>query len=162
MHSPALPGDLHLSCDRDPSIETRRELGAAINAFHAQTVPLDQRRFALLVHDTGAQLVAGLSASTAWTWLFVEALWVTDARRGQGLGRALMARAEVEARMLGCRQAWLDTFQARGFYEALGYTAFAELEDYPPGQARVFLRKSLVSDGSVPLTEEKGYTDYAD
>jgi ribosomal protein S18 acetylase RimI-like enzyme len=38
---------------------------------------------------------------------------------------------------------WLDTFsfQARGFYEKLGYTVFGEIENHPPGHSRFFLRK---------------------
>ena len=41
--------------------------------------------------------------------------------------------------------AWLDTFefQARGFYERLGYTCFGRLEDYPPGFARYFMKKTM-------------------
>ena len=68
-----------------------------------------------------------------------------DDWRGQGVGRALMGHAEAHARERECHSAWLDTFQARGFYEALGYVPFGELEDYPPGQSRYFLRKRLVA-----------------
>ena len=34
-------------------------------------------------------------------------------------------------------------FQSLGFYERLGYERFATLEDYPPGERRYILRKSL-------------------
>jgi GNAT superfamily N-acetyltransferase len=139
----ALPAELRLTLDPAPSAETRGQLASAINAFNARSVPLDSKRFALLLHDEAGQLVAGLSASMSWTWLFVDGLWVADARRGQGIGRALLARAEAHARAHGCHAAWLDTFQARGFYEKLGYAAFAELENYPHGQSRTFLRKEL-------------------
>jgi ribosomal protein S18 acetylase RimI-like enzyme len=63
--------------------------------------------------------------------------------RGSGAGRALMAAAESHAAATGCHSAWLDSFQARDFYEALGYTVFGQLEDYPKGQTRWFLRKRL-------------------
>ena len=45
----------------------------------------------------------------------------------------------------GCRYAHLDTFsyQARPFYDRLGYRLFGELENYPPGHSRFFLRKQL-------------------
>jgi ribosomal protein S18 acetylase RimI-like enzyme len=79
----------------------------------------------------------------SWGWLFVDALWVHPDLRGQGAGRALMAHAERRAGAAGCHSAWLDTFQARGFYEAIGYRVFGTLEDFPAGQTRSFLRKRL-------------------
>ena len=91
-----------------------------------------------------AQIVAGLAGETYCGWLFVKYLWVSDELRGRGIGRELMARAEARARELGCHSAWLDTFsfQARGFYEKLGYEEFGRL-DYPPDHHRHFLRKRL-------------------
>ena len=75
----------------------------------------------------------------------MELLAVPESMRGQGIGTELMRRAEREAVVRGCRNAWLDTFefQARPFYEKLGYTCFGELADYPPGFSRYFLRKAL-------------------
>jgi ribosomal protein S18 acetylase RimI-like enzyme len=56
-----------------------------------------------------------------------------------------MQRAEDEARRRGCRGAWLDTysFQARGFYERIGYEVFGVIDDFPPGHSRLFLRKTF-------------------
>jgi hypothetical protein len=55
-----------------------------------------------------------------------------------------VAQAEGRARERGCHSAWLDTFsfQARGFYEKLGYEEFGRLE-YPPDHYRHFMRKRL-------------------
>jgi len=145
-HDPAgLIAGMHLTFDPDPSAETRRALGSAINDFHARTVPFSVERFALLLRDDAGVVAAGLSGTLSWGWLFVEALWVDDALRGRGIGRALMAGAEDFARAKDCHSAWLDTFQASGFYARLGYENFGVLEDYPPGQSRYFLRKRLRS-----------------
>lgn len=137
-----LPG-LLVRFDPAPSLETRQALGDRIRAFNARFAPGAAERFGLLAHDADDALRAGLVGVVAGGWLFVESLWVDEALRGQGVGRALMSSAEDHARVRGCHDAWLDTFQARGFYEQLGYVAFAELEDYPPGQSRHFLRKAL-------------------
>jgi len=144
--APALPG-LALRFDPAPTLETRQALGDQIRAFNARHAPGAAERFALLGHDDTATLRAGLVGVLSGGWLFVESLWVDDALRGQGIGRALMAHAEDHAREQGCHDAWLDTFQARGFYEGLGYVAFAELEHYPRGQSRHFLRKALHAGG---------------
>ncbi len=138
------PG-LYLTSDRDPTIETRRRLWAEINTFNARLVPLEVNRLALLLHTDAGSLVSGVSVAMYWGWMFVDALWVAEAWRGQGVGSWLMARVEKEARLTGCHSAWLDTFRARAFYEALGYVVFAELEDYPAGQSRWLMRKRLVA-----------------
>src|SRR5579863_1771937 len=131
-HEPGgLIAGLHLTFEPDPSVETRRTLSGAINAFHSQTVPFSVERFALLLRDDAGVVAAGLSGMLSWGWLFVEALWVGDELRGRGIGRALMAGAEDFARAKDCHWAWLDTFQARGFYARLGYESFGVLEDYP-------------------------------
>jgi GNAT superfamily N-acetyltransferase len=137
------PADLAFSLDTAPPLDVRGTLGQAINAFHARTVPQDSRCFALMLHDQDGVLAAGLSGVLSWRWLFVEALWVGDAWRGQGVGRVLLTRAEAHAVAEGCHSVWLDTFQALDFYLRLGYQPFGTLEDYPPGQSRSFLRKRL-------------------
>jgi GNAT superfamily N-acetyltransferase len=143
-----IPTELRLTLDPAPSIETLRTLGNAIDAFNTRTVPLEAQRFALLLHAEDGGLVGGLFGVLAWQWLFVQALWVDDAWRRRGIGRALLARAEAVAAAAGCHSAWLDTFQARGFYLALGYQEFGALENYPAGQTRSFLRKRLSEPGS--------------
>ena len=57
-----------------------------------------------------------------------------------------MRRAETEALARQCHHAWLDTFafQARGFYERLGYQCFGTLDDYPVGSSRYFMSKPLL------------------
>src|ERR1700740_1317086 len=100
--------------------------------------PLAWRPLAIFLREE-ARIVAGLAGETYCGWLFVKYLWVSDGLRGRGVGRELMDRAEVRARERGCHSAWLDTFsfQARGFYEKLGYKEFGQL-DYPLDHYRHF------------------------
>ena len=142
----SLPAALRSSFDPSPSGETRARLGLEINGFHARSVPQTIERFAILLHDAEDQLAAGLCASLSWQWMFVEALWVGDAWRARGVGRALLSQAEAHAASRECRSVWLDTFQARGFYLALGYEQFGVLADYPAEQSRYFLRKHLAAN----------------
>ena len=96
--------------------------------------------------DTG-EILGGLCGATNFAYLHVDLLFVPERLRGAGLGRKILLQAEREAIARGCRGAWLDTysFQARGFYERLGYTVFGILNDYPPGQHRLFLHKELAA-----------------
>jgi GNAT superfamily N-acetyltransferase len=99
----------------------------------------------LLLRNTEGVLQGGLLGHTHWTWLFVSHLWIAEPQRSQGYGRSLLIRAEEEAVTRGCSHAHLDTFdfQARGFYEGLGYALFGQLADFPPGHTRYFFHKAL-------------------
>jgi GNAT superfamily N-acetyltransferase len=100
---------------------------------------------AILLRDAEDRPVGGLWGRSGYDWMFVEYLAVPEALRGQRLGSALIAEAERIARARGCCGIWLDTFafQARGFYEKLGFTVFGTLEDHPRGSRRFFLSKRL-------------------
>lgn len=137
------PAGAVLTLSEEPEPGFRAELARHINAFHSQTVPHEARRFDLALRDADGRLRAGVAGLISWGWLFFEAVWVDAALRGQGTGARLLRRAEAHARANGCHSAWLDTFQAEGFYLAQGYQRFGVLEDYPAGQSRAFLRKRL-------------------
>ena len=103
------------------------------------------RPVAILIDGPGGETAGGLWGRISYDWLFVELLVVPEAARGMGLGRQVMDQAETIAREAGCTGLWLDTyeFQARGFYEKLGYTLFGTLEDHPVGQRRFFMMKRI-------------------
>ncbi len=100
---------------------------------------------AIFLRDTAKNLVGGISAETLWGWLTIDLLWVSETLRAQGYGRILLETLEEEARARGCRFVQLRTwdFQAKDFYEYMGYTVIGALEDYPPGQTFFWMRKTL-------------------
>ena len=138
-----LPDGLSLSFDDPVAPDLRAALAREINDFHSRSVPHESRRFALRVNDEAQALLAGVIGVVMWEGLFIEALWVSDDLRGHGVGRRLMAEAEAHALARGCHSAWLDTFQARPFYEALGYAVFGQLDHFPGAQSRYFMRRRL-------------------
>jgi GNAT superfamily N-acetyltransferase len=99
----------------------------------------------LLSHPESDETVGGLYGTTAFSHLWVDLLFIPQSMRRIGIGRKLMALAEAEAGQRGCHAALLDTFsfQARDFYERLGYSAFGILNDCPPGHRRFYLTKRL-------------------
>jgi GNAT superfamily N-acetyltransferase len=76
-------------------------------------------------------------------------LFVPESMRGRGVGTALLAAAETEARSRNCLGISVDTlsFQAAPFYEKLGFSIFGVLDDCPPGHRRLFFQKRLVPAG---------------
>lgn len=99
----------------------------------------------LVSHPDTAEIFGGLWDDTMFSHLHVDLLFLPESLRRNGIGRQLMNDAELEAIRRGCRGAWLDTysFQARGFYERLGYTIFGTIDDYPPGHSRIFLKTTF-------------------
>lgn len=95
--------------------------------------------------DGSGNVVGGLNGSTADDWLIIDRLVVPAKLRRAGWGRKLVALAEEEAVRRACHSAWLGTFdfQARGFYEKLGYKCFGELNDRPKGHTMYFMKKTL-------------------
>lgn len=95
----------------------------------------------------GDRLLGGCvgRSEDVWHWLTVDTMWVDDALRGTGLGRALLASVEDQARARGCRWAKVNTwdFQAPVFYESCGYEVYAREVDYPPGHVNHLMRKDL-------------------
>jgi GNAT superfamily N-acetyltransferase len=132
----------------EPAPGTREAILNRLIHFNVERAgPSNRRELAVLIADrrTGETL-GGLWGRTSWSWLFVELLFVPKTHRGSGIGSSLMRQAEEEAIRRGCIGAWVDTFnfQARSFYERIGYTLFGTIEDYPPGQDRFFFQKRLL------------------
>jgi GNAT superfamily N-acetyltransferase len=107
--------------------------------------PWAGRGLAVVARDRSSAVIGGLLGETNHGWLFVAALWVAEPYRGRDIGTALLSRAEKEARRRRCVGVYLDTysFQARPFYERLGYQLFGTLPDCPPGGAKFYLYKRL-------------------
>jgi GNAT superfamily N-acetyltransferase len=151
MVTPGAPGPAAIAVV--PASEALgKEIEARLTeALRANTPPNDAAPLAVVAHDEGGTLIAGLTGTTAYGWLLVKTLWVAETGRGRGLGARMMAKAEAEALSRGCHHAWLDTSSARaeGFYRRLGYELFGALDnghDHPPhGHRRAFLKKRLTA-----------------
>ena len=117
--------------------------------FNDSQVPFTQKQNPVLknyvIKDNG-KLIAGIKADVYhWGILYIEVLYVDEQYRGKGLGTALLARVESEAKLMGATLVHLDTydFQAKDFYLKHGYEIFGAPEDCPEGHNRYYLKKNL-------------------
>lgn len=118
---------------------------AAALGFTATSQPL------CLVHrDPSGHILGGLVGEVVLDWLYVEAFWLDDSLRGQGIGSRMLAQAEDTARQRGAVGVHLNTssFQAPAFYQRHGYVALGGLEGRPQGQRRYWFAKRF--DGQDP------------
>ncbi len=101
----------------------------------------------VIMRNNVDEIVGGVFGNTFGCWLYISLLWVEKTLRNQGYGTRLMKIIETESVNMGCTNAHLDTFsfEARPFYERLGYELFAVLDDYPKGHSKYFLKKRLAT-----------------
>jgi GNAT superfamily N-acetyltransferase len=114
-------------------------------ATRTRVSPSTTTRFAIFLKDANSAILGGVLGHLWGKWLRVAILWLAEPVRRQGYGSQLLLAAEAYTRERGCRHVQLSTFsfQARPFYENLGYEVFATLEDCPVGHREYFMRKQL-------------------
>ena len=145
-HTAHVVDELHVSIETAPA---RDDVAVLESGLTAHTLPIigvpGFRPLAVFLRDHNGRIVGGAYGRTNWNRLHISTVWVAETARGKGLGRRVMLAIEGAAEERGCERAHLDRFsyQARPFYEKLGYRVFGELEDYRPGHTRFFLRKQL-------------------
>ncbi len=132
--------------DGDPRV-AGRHVGELLDRFNEQAVGRQAvERFVLTIKAPGSdEILGGLVALSFWGSFYISDVVAPEKTRGQGLGSELMRLAEQEARARGCLHMWLDTFefQARSFYERLGFEVFGQLEGLAPFFPRYFMKKTL-------------------
>ena len=89
-----------------------------------------------------------IAITAGYTWARVseiKQMWVHEAHRGRGLGRALLDAMVEEAAARGVLRIWVSSyaFQAPGMYEKAGFRRMAELDGWPEGHVNVILCKTL-------------------
>ena len=118
-----------------------------LDRFTRSQIDLQEKtQLTFFLRDEEGKILGGVHGNySSFGWLYISSLWVAEEMRGKGYGNQLMNCIEQCAIENGCVNAYVDTlsFQAPEFYKKLGYVIFGELEDFPIGHSRCFLRKKL-------------------
>jgi len=121
-------------------------IGGGISTYNEQHAGDDSsEHVCFVVRSPDESIVGGILGVTHYGWLCIDLLWVREDLRGRGYGHRLLELAENEGRNRGVGGAYLDTlsFQAPDFYRDHGYEVFGELNDFPVGHQRYYMRKRL-------------------
>jgi GNAT superfamily N-acetyltransferase len=124
----------------------KEALQNGLHAYNLAKVPdAAWKEIAVTVRDDAGAIHGGVIAYLFGDTCYVDTVWNDEDARGNGLGAKMVHMAEDEARRLGARGVWLYTtsFQAKPFYEKLGYIQFAELQWPGSELKRHFMRKAL-------------------
>lgn len=136
----------HIDLTDSPLSEDIQVIHDGLRAYNTSMgAPTDWLTLAIFIRDSGGSILGGLAGGTYWGWLYIAQFWLSESIRRQGLGSQLLAQAEHEGLRRGCRHSFLDTtsFQALPFYQKRGYQLYAQLDDFPSGHCRYFLKKDL-------------------
>jgi GNAT superfamily N-acetyltransferase len=137
--------DVAVASDRSFIDQQIKAWNNRVSPHHLHVRSHPPRPLDLFLRDETQAIVGGLVASTFWSWLDIDDLWLREDLRHRGFGSQLLLLAEQEALARECRRARVTTFsfQARGFYERFGYRVVGRLDDFPPGSAFFWLRKDF-------------------
>lgn len=101
--------------------------------------------FTLVVKDE--EKIAGyIDVTVCLGVAYVKSLLIGKEYRGKGIGKELMDATEEKVKNLGAHKIWLETgsnWQAKTFYEKLGYSVRTVLPNDVNGQEAVLMDKML-------------------
>ena len=100
--------------------------------------------FTVVLKDGFGKMCGGARGLVRMGAVDLQTLWLDDERRGNGQGERIVRAVEDESRRRGARAVLLYTydFQARAFYEKLGYSCFGSFE-FPDGVTRFYMSRRL-------------------
>ena len=103
--------------------------------------------------DAHAMVIGGVVGEAYLGWINFTTVWVHPDHRRQGIATRMLRQAEAEAARLGYTQAYLDTFtlQSPDLCLRAGYEVFGQLDNFPAGASRLFMRKTLQSHTPDPM-----------
>ena len=135
---------------QSPSQDDLKTISQGIKSYNQKHLPDEvvfepDTRFAVFAKNDSGKVLGGIRANAYWNYCIIELLWLSDEIRGKGVGSQLMQQAEDFAKEKGFEFIRTETvsFQAKPFYEKLGYRVYGELEDFPKGCTTYCLVKKL-------------------
>jgi ribosomal protein S18 acetylase RimI-like enzyme len=141
------PPELKIIAEPYPRSEWKETVVRGVDQHNVAVTGLpDYYPVGSLITGQGGEILGGLQGEIWGGWLHVMHLWISAALRGRGYGDALMAHAHRYALQKSCTHAFLRTgsYEARAFYEKLGYSVYAELKNHPVApHLRYFMSRRL-------------------
>jgi len=145
--APGLPFRLVVEDSPDPADLALLEDQVAAAAIAAARLG-DDEEFAIFAREDDGRIVAGISGNAWGECCELQAMWVDESLRRRGLGRALMAGAEAEARRRRCGLVQFRAYDllAHDLYDRLGYTTVGVIEGCPKGSTARWFLKDLATE----------------
>lgn len=138
--------NVKLQFEENPSAGDLKQVVDGVREFNRSLTGFERpRAVACFLRDEEGRIVGGAHGDLWGSSVHIAAMWVAESHRGKGYGSALLTAVEDYAAETGYELSYLETtsFQARPFYEGLGYEVFGELPGIAENCSLFFLRKKL-------------------
>ncbi|MDX1992922.1 MAG: GNAT family N-acetyltransferase [bacterium] len=147
-----------------PSVEDVKAVRHGLAEYNAAFDVAPMTELAVFVRDEQGAIRGGAYGELGWGWLYIDLVWLDEARRGKGEGAHLLNSIEQAAIERGVENIWLATtsFQALPFYHHQGYRLFGRLEHRPPGYHYYYLQnqpRPFIGDW-LPAVESPAPEDF--
>ena len=118
-----------------------REYDSAVAPRKHEYIPLSKK----IVDDNGRIIAGFVGGVDGWNGTDIDALWVEEKYRNQGIGSQLLGELEREVKETGADVMFIEAFDWNvGFFKKNGYEKVTGmLEDYPKGHVMYCMQKSL-------------------
>jgi len=141
---------MNIEITTKPNEQDAKTISQGIIDFNHSEIPNlepieKEVKFSVFARNQTKNIVGGIRAICFWNTLHIELLWLSESCRGKGVGKELIESAENFAKENGCEKVFVETtsWQAKPFYEKVGYKLIATLNDRPKGHASHYLTKKL-------------------
>jgi GNAT superfamily N-acetyltransferase len=138
--------DFNIVFTESPSTQDLEDIYNGLDKYAQQKMGYRSfKPFGFLVHAANGVLLAGCTGVIMYGVTYIKLLWVEEELRGKGLGQELLNKTEAFAVEKKCRYITVDTFswQAKEFYEKMGYTIEHVYDGYDGDSKFYFFRKKL-------------------
>jgi len=122
----------------------QRGLGSNFDAHAGKILEkYPQLGFNFIVRKDDGVIVGGITGYTTLGTMYTDELWIAEAFRRKGLGKAVLEKAEALAKERGCiaNQSTCLTFQNLEFFKKMGFEFYGHTDAYPNGVIEYFLIK---------------------
>ncbi len=105
----------------------------------------NDQTFTIYAEDKNKEIIGGICGSYANAHMKIEWVWIDEQYRSQGLGRKIFHHLDEFALAKNCKYIDLETleFQAKDFYQKLGFNLIATLPNWCAGYDSYIMRKFL-------------------
>ncbi len=129
----------------EPIEEYQKKIDGHMDTFYQESHVTPKSGVLRIVATENDRLIGGVTCDLYGDTIYVSWLVVDEEYRGKGIGKTLMTMVQEEAVKQNIAVIELGTceFQAKGFYEKLGYEVLMTRDDYPKGYQNYSMAKRL-------------------